>query len=229
MIDVAVLDSGISVGYFDNIHLINSSIDFTNPNEEKNENKTEDILTHGTVCASIIRNYAPDVMIHNVKVISNEQCELSNLITAIDYCITKKIKVLNISLGINCFYDNGYLKAIVEKAISNNHIIIASIHKAGITTYPACYQKVISVGVNEGLHLRKNMIAVNRDPKLLIDVLACGIQRLYKDNKMAFVTKNEPSYATAVVTSMVCNILSDHDRNISFDSVMKLLVEKSSF
>jgi hypothetical protein len=225
MIDVAVLDSGINTGFFDGLDCIGQSIDFSENNGSMVEYKSSNIITHGTICAAIIKKYSPTVIIHNVRVVTQNDCNPINLVNAIRYCINQNIKIVNISLGVNCFNKESELKNVVAEAVDNGMLFIASTHKAGIITYPACYKDVISVGVNLKLHLNKCNIIVNQERSAMINVFASGIQRLTKFNKLICITENEPSYATAVVTGVVCNqIIKDNiqhlvNRNSVLDSL----------
>jgi subtilisin family serine protease len=206
-VEIAVIDTGISLNYFDNVDSLASNLNFTNVNDIKEDMIPNNVITHGTICASIIKTYTQKAIIHSLNVFENGIGIMAGIVAAINYCVQNKIKIINISFGTNCIQNDNLLEKAVNFAHDNGNIIVASVSKNGIVTYPAHYDKVISVGVKNELHLGKNKIVVNKNPISSIEVFACGIQRLYKNRKLIYITRNEPSYATAVVTAEICNIL----------------------
>lgn len=223
MVDLAIIDTGISLNCFDNVASLESNICFSDVNNVHEDTIPENTMTHGTICASIIRTYAPSVLLHNLNVFINGICNVESIVMAIQYCLERNIRVINISFGTNYIKDDTDLKNVINLATDKGVIIIASARKNGIVTYPAHYSNVISVGVKTELHLRKNKIKINDNTSSLINVFACGIQHLYKGGRLIHVTTDEPSYATAVVSALVYNALCDLNGETNSRKVIEVL------
>jgi len=223
VVDIAIIDTGISLNYFDNVASLESNVNFSNVNRIREDGVPNNIMTHGTICASIIRTYAPAAPLHSLNVFINGTSNLESIITAVHYCIKRNIKIVNISFGTNYIKNDAGLENVTTLAADKGIILIASASKNGIVTYPAHYNSVISVGVKTELHLSKNIIKVNENTFSSINVFACGIQRLYKDTHLIHVTANEPSYATAVVTALAYKVLCDSNEEATRLKVLEML------
>ena len=57
VVDIAIIDTGISLNYFDNVASLESNVNFSNVNRIREDGVPNNIMTHGTICASIIRTY----------------------------------------------------------------------------------------------------------------------------------------------------------------------------
>lgn len=226
MVEIAVVDTGVSLNYFDNVTALKSSKNFSDINKMSNDEIPNNIITHGTICASIIKNYAPSAPLHSLNVFENGICKLESVVAAMKYCLELNIKIVNISFGVNYIDNDDILKDIVNIAVEKGIIIIAAVSKNGIVTYPAYYDGVISVGVQNELKLRKNKIRTNKNPLSTVDVFACGIQRLYKNMHLRHITTNEPSYATAVVSALVYNMLCNSRQEATNKRVIEMLSQQ---
>lgn len=219
---IALIDTGISLNYFDNVSSLESNVCFFD-NKMCDGITPENVLTHGSICASIIRTYAPYAPLHSINVFINGVSNVENIIRSLHYCIEKNIKVVNISFGTNYIKDAIYLEKAIDLASSKGIIIVAATSKTGIVTYPAHYSKVIGVGVSSKLHLSKNEIVVNESSSSTVNVFACGTQRLYKNGRLSYISGNEPSYATAVVSALVYNELFEYNRETKKTKMVELL------
>lgn len=137
MVDLAIIDTGISLNCFDNVASLESNICFSDVNNVHEDTIPENTMTHGTICASIIRTYAPSVPLHNLNVFINGICNVESIVMAIQYCLERNIRVINISFGTNYIKDDTDLKNVINLATDKGVIIIASARKNGIVTYPA--------------------------------------------------------------------------------------------
>lgn len=199
-----MIDTGISLNSVRNIHELQSNVNFTDPLNIREDHIPEGSMTHGTICASIIKKYAPKARIHNLNVFANGSCTVESIIMALRFCISNNIKFINFSMGTNIEKDNSELKELIQTACMYGHVIIAATSPLGITTYPANYDNVLSVGVNPRLGLQDCEIYVNK-PGYLVDIFASG-QQIISGKKAIFLTQNETSYATAVVTAKILNM-----------------------
>lgn len=68
MVDVGIIDTGISLNYFDNVSSLESNVNFSEVNKVCEDSIPNNIMTHGTICASIIRTYAPAAPLHSLNI-----------------------------------------------------------------------------------------------------------------------------------------------------------------
>ena len=224
MIDVALLDTGISLNRFDNVNFLAENINLSDPEQVRPDTIRDNVMTHGTICASIIKTYAPQVRLHSFNIFTFGLTNLESIRKAIEICIRQNIKVINLSFGTNVRKEDIDVRKVIEEAYQKGIIMVAPTNNEGIVTYPAFYKNVLSVGVNNSLDLSGDEIAINKNPKWIINVFACGAQKLYKNNTI-YTTENEPSYATAVVTAVVCNCLSGLEKRYNIKDILNLIVD----
>lgn len=85
-IKVAVLDNGIQTGYFP----VEYSQNFTAGSIVGN---------HGTMTASIVKDLAPDCILHAVKVIEGSAGSEADILEGLQYCIDNGIHIINMSFS----------------------------------------------------------------------------------------------------------------------------------
>jgi len=160
------------------------------PNGQSEDSLAVDVnsLSHGTHVSGIIaangqyKGVAPGSNIVAVKVCSN-QCQLSDIIAGIDYCVTNKdaynIKIISGSFGDSgnyqsqsqcpTFFDTGidaaYNAGIVSVFAAGNN------NYANGVSYPACAPHAIAVGASDKNDAMASF--TNRGP--LLAVLAPGV------------------------------------------------------
>lgn len=167
--------------------------------------KSEKIITHGTICASIIGENITNVNIISIKVKKHDRNgNIKDLITAIKYCNKKNIKVLNISLGSTFKSDKKLLESIIKES---NSIIISAMSNSGEETYPANLKHVIAVknqkNKEKGISISKNGFNVLVE----MNCVSCI-------NTKIGLVKFKPcnSFATASLTHhIICSIHNDGD------------------
>ncbi len=145
-IKVGIIDSGIKP---ENKRLLNMTIEGATmvPQEGDNvlvENEYGDESGHGTNCAEIIASITPEISLYVVKVL-NEKNEGygSALIDALEWMVTKKVDVINLSLGTT---NSKYLEALISVInllnAQNTVLVSAAFWKV---IYPAAIPSVIAV------------------------------------------------------------------------------------
>lgn len=205
---VAVLDSGISVH-----PALKKNVKNINFSEEKS---ARDLDGHGTHIAGTISGFAtkkdnkfhgtyPRLALYNVKAFSKDgTASLSNIIDAIDWCITHNIQVINMSFGID--HNHQSLYEAIQLAHENGVIMVAASGNDGNPglKYPARYTEVISVG------------STNQDDKVSsfsqfganLDVVAPGEEIFSTWRKKKYKTISGTSMACAHATGVVSLILA---------------------
>lgn len=207
-VKIAILDSGINKKHPDLDIAIENSINFI----EKNS-PVIDEFNHGTAIAGIIAaknndigvvGVSPEAEIFDLKVLDKQgKGKIENLIEALSWCIENKIDIINISFGFQTHNDE--LLKVVEMAIDNNIIIVASAGNTyGIDVdYPAKYKNVISVNSIDYDNKPLNSSASGK-----IDYVSPGLEIVSTDNKGSYSYFTGNSFSTAYVTGIIANLMS---------------------
>jgi membrane-bound transcription factor site-1 protease len=148
-IKVAVFDTGIYEGHshFNNIA---ERTDWTD------EDRLDDTIGHGTFVAGVIAStreclgFAPDADIYAFRVFTSEKVSYTSwFLDAFNYAISKKINVLNLSIGGPDFMDLPFVEKVWEMS-ANNIIVVSAIGNDGplygTLNNPADQLDVIGVG-----------------------------------------------------------------------------------
>lgn len=106
-----------------------------------------DVLSHGSICAAIVRKYAPDVRIGSIKILDSttRKGDCANLVTAIYWCIEHHITIIHLSLGTVAAYDYPPLLNAVNAAYQHGIIIVSACKNGSPSSYPASFSNAIGV------------------------------------------------------------------------------------
>lgn len=149
-IKIALLDSGVNTTHPDLKDAVHTGHDFTHPSGEKTWQT--DLTGHGTWCAGIIAaadnhtgitGIAPHAELHALKLFPHGH--VSDLLQAVDYCITHDIDVAQINLAYQT-----PSQLVAWKLLDAHAAGITTIAPAGNTpgpvTHPATLPGVLAVG-----------------------------------------------------------------------------------
>ncbi len=166
---VAIIDTGIDFDHPDlvgsvakGVNVIYVPNDTSDWHEEASDSTEMDYNGHGTMVAGIIGaqhneigvdGISSDVTLVGIKAFDNSgTAYLSDVLTAMDVAIEKKVDIINMSFGIDQY------SALFEEKINEAHkkgiILIGSAGNeyAGRADYPAKFDNVISVGCHDEDH-----------------------------------------------------------------------------
>lgn len=148
-IKIAIVDSG-AANTHDDLKKITRGYDILNKNQNANTWNV-DTLSHGSHCAGVIagadtqvgiRGFAPEAEIHACKLFPGGQ--ISQLIDALEYCIEKKIDVVNLSLG-GAEPSEALEQQIQRAKQAGIACIVAAGNSGGAVQYPASSPNVLAV------------------------------------------------------------------------------------
>lgn len=146
-IRVAVLDSGWDRS-IDDARVL-PGVGFVDPNDDfalAHNDDDQDVLGHGTACAGVIMEVAPDARVIPVKVFGNTlETSPGTLVAALHWAIEAGVQVINVSLGTRLEGTLHALYATCEKARRAGIIVVAAGHNANDWSYPAIFENVIGV------------------------------------------------------------------------------------
>lgn len=105
-----------------------------------------DNLGHGTACASIIHRLEPKADIISIQCLDQYGvADGDRVISAIEWCIDKRIDIINLSFGAYSDHQKERFSTIGKRAIESNILIFASCHDSGFPSLPASLPEYLSV------------------------------------------------------------------------------------
>lgn len=216
---VAVIDDGIIPELFSTGILYYDMI-VTKRGRVRKRKLSERIVTyHGTTVAGIIKKYAPATEFCSIRIFSDGlmKSTCGQLIAALEWCLKKKIPVVNLSLGTTDPDDFNDVRCVVDKILSQGQTVVAACKNNGKYTMPAFHTGVL--GVKADAALIDNQIRSNPD-KDGVPLLASSRHSLALPDGSVIITQISNSYAAPTVTAEVCNLMQSHKRPIEEPSAV---------
>lgn len=224
-IKISVVDTGIDTGHVDlRIAGGTSVVSYTTSYNDDNGHGT-----HVTGIIGALNNnvgtvgVAPDADIYAVKVLDETGAGfLSDIIKGIDWSITNKMDIINLSLGSE--EPSLSLQSIVKKAYDNGILVVASSGNSGSSptlntmNYPAQYNSVISVGAVDSSLKVANFSSSG--PTLETTAPGVNILSTYKENSYEILSGT--SMAAPYVTGNLA-LIKQANPEASVDQLRTLL------
>lgn len=218
---------GGSFGENIRVALIDSGIDITHPCiqgksiifQDSLQNTHGDDAGHGTACAHILLESAPQIDIVSIKVLDKSlRGDCFFLISALEWCIEHQIDVINLSLGCIENTHKMELFEVLEKAYFLQIPVVVALSNDNKKSYPASFSSVISV-ISHG---KKYEGKVFSNPSFSIDfsAFADGREVAWKNHGYKKVTGN--SFAAPYITARIATIKSKHPY-LSIDEIKTIL------
>ncbi len=164
---------------------------------------------------------APDVEISFIDVGADEygSVRIENLTAGIQLAVDQKVDIINISIGVT----NGSpeLEAAIERAISNDIIVVASAgnYMENNILYPAKYSNVLCVGYVDRQGTKVSPIG--ELSKHVIYLPGENIVTCIKANEYAGCEGS--SFSTAICTGLVALLLKNNNDKVAvYDYLQKL-------
>jgi hypothetical protein len=115
-------------------------------------------LNHGTVCASILAEFACDTEILSISLGEQEKLPVQNLEAALKWCANNQIDVICMSIGVTSFLELSHLFPLFNSLIKQGIMVAAAASNDGRITYPASLPSVIGVRHVNGASKRMTII-----------------------------------------------------------------------
>ena len=171
------------------------------------EGPHEDLVGHGTACAGIIRQIAPEAEIYSVRVLgSNLKGKGSLFFAGIRWALDSGMRVVNMSLSSSSNQWYGPLHEITDEAYFHNTMLVCAVNNVPGPTYPSQYSSVLSVAAREG----KDPFAIAYNPHPPVEFGACGIDVDVAWSGGKSITASGNSFATPHIAGLVTLLLSKH-------------------
>jgi subtilisin family serine protease len=171
------------------------------------EGSHEDLFGHGTACAGIIRDLAPDCEIYSVRVLGERLTGKGIVFAAgLRWCIDNGMNVVNLSLssGKRDYFD--LFHELADEAYFHNVMLVSAVNNVPKPSYPSLYSSVFSVAAHE----RKDPFALDYNPSPPVEFGAPGIDVKVAWSGGSFCLATGNSFAAPHVTGLVTRILGKH-------------------
>ncbi len=210
----AILDDGVYDG-FGKLPGITEHL-AVNEKGEIIKDESEPHFSHGTRCAQIIAPNIPYSEFISIKVLDEDgKGYVKKLITALDYCLHNKVKLIHMSIGTSNFHDFEAVAKAIENLTDAGAIIVAAYDNFGTKSLPACLPKVFGVRANRYNCLKPNSFCISK---------TSGIEPsnfIVASNNEAGLN-NMNSFAAPVITGKIYEYLRENEQ-ATFGDVMSYL------
>jgi subtilisin family serine protease len=172
-----------------------------------------DSCGHGTACAGIIREQAPDCELYSVQVLGNRFTGTGEILLAgLAWAIRQRFDVINLSLSTTRPQFSTELRELVDEAFFNRTAVVASAHNTPVESYPWRFASVLSVGS----HRRPDPELFLYNPSPPVEFFAQG-----QDVEVAWLggsTKRSSgnSFAAPRIAGLAARILAKHPQLTMF-------------
>jgi Subtilisin-like serine proteases len=224
MVHVAIIDDGINEKLFD-VGPLKYNIEITSDLKILQREGYDFYNTsHGTTCSAIIKKYFNDVIFSSIKILNNGKGSLKQILKAIEWCIDKKIQIVNMSLGTVYFKDFKDLKEIINYANKKGLLFVAACNNNDVIAFPAAFSNVVGVKRDIGRILSEGEYVYNMYPIDGIEVTARGNHFLTDYTGRKGESSNSNSYAAPFITAKVCEII-EKNPDIRIEEIKRRLYE----
>jgi subtilisin len=149
---VCILDSGIESGH-PRVGEVDGSVAFHRLEDgefEVQEDGEGDLCGHGTACAGIVRQLAPECSLFSARVLgAGFKGSGPVLLAGLRWAVEQGFDVINMSLSTTKRQFAELLHELADRAYFNNTVLVASAHNMPVESYPWRFSSVISVGSHE--------------------------------------------------------------------------------
>ncbi len=221
---VCVLDSGIEGGH-PMVGGVERAVRVVKSDERTilvEEDEEGDVFGHGTACAGIIRNLAPECQIASARVLGPaNRGSGAVMFTGLRWAIQEGYDVINMSLSSRKRELAALLHEVADDAYFRRRAIVASAHNLAVESYPWRFSSVISVGSHELPDPR--VFFYNPTPPVEFFGRGMDIEVAWRGGRTMRSSGN--SFATAHISGICALILAKHPELTPFElkSVLYLI------
>jgi subtilisin len=166
--------------------------------------EAQDSVGHGTACASVIGQAAPDAVLDSYRVLGpTSRGNGEVFLAALETAIARGYHIVNLSLSSrNAAYRARFVE-LAELAAAAGVLLVCSAHNSPVRSYPWSLASVISVGS----HDRPDSFEVQLNPQPPVDFYAggVGVTVAWLDGATRRMSGN--SFATPAITANLARII----------------------
>ena len=210
-VKVAIVDSGVEAGH-PRVGRVDRWIAVERDDSVEDgiafvEGPHADLYGHGTACAGIVRELAPEVELISVRVLrANLKGSAFTFAHGLDWCIENGVRLVNLSLSTaNEIYAETFW-GLVDQAAYRNVILVSALNNERKRSIPSEFAGVFSVACAPG-HDRERVWFNRRGPA---EWGAAGVDVEVAWTGGGTITGSGNSFAAPVVTGHLARILGAH-------------------
>lgn len=210
-VDVAVVDSGIEDGH-PLVGRVDSAVALTPDPAAPDgvrvvEGPHDDLFGHGTACAGIIRQLAPDCRLHSVRVLGDRLTARGPVFAAgLRWALDQGFAVVNLSLSTGKEDYHGLFHDLADEAYFRGVALVCAVSNAPVASYPSQYAAVLSVAAHGGRD--PEGFDYNPDPPVELGAPGIDVEVAWRGGGTLRATGN--SFAAPHVAGLVARVLSKH-------------------
>jgi subtilisin len=206
---VCILDSGIEAGH-PRVGEIEGAVAFNRDEDEEIEvveDSEGDLCGHGTACAGIVRQLAPESSLFSARVLgAGFKGSGPVLLAGLRWAVDQGFDVINMSLSTTKRQFAGLLHELADTAYFRRTVLVASAHNMPVESYPWRFSSVISVGSHE--EPDPMTFFYNPSPPVEFFARGVGVEIAWLGGGTILSTGN--SFATPHMSGICALIMSKH-------------------
>ncbi|MDQ3710612.1 MAG: S8 family serine peptidase [Acidobacteriota bacterium] len=152
-VSIAVIDSGIDANHADLQGKVKESVEARADNNRVVFDKSDagDSAGHGTACAGIISEIAPDAEFYSIKVLGASGLgDGIAFLAGLEYAIKQRYKIINLSLGTTKLQFFSPLHDLLDRAYQAGCIVVAAANNLPQPSFPSVFSSsLISVSKHQ--------------------------------------------------------------------------------
>jgi subtilisin family serine protease len=209
-VKVAVVDSGVEPDH-PSVRGVAGGIGIEHAPDEPGQvrfgEEHEDLCGHGTACASVIRELAPEAEIYSVRVLGAQMTGRGVVFAAgLRWAIDNGMDVVNLSLSTGRKEFFGTFHELADAAYFRNVMLVSAANNAPMASYPSLYSSVLSVASTDG----QDREAWSYNPEPPVEFGAPGIDVPVGWLNGETITATGNSFAAPVIAGLTTRILGEH-------------------
>jgi len=179
-------------------------------------------LSHGTICAAVIASKETDIELFDICIFEDSCAEMEDLITALEYCISCGVQVINLSCGTLNYLDYKKAERTLYKLRRRNVMVVSAFSNQGILSFPASCKGVFGIREDFGKCLKggeygfQEFTGSRQENSIVAHIGTVAI-----NGSKLEVAAN--SYAAPVITGEIAGILKKYP-GYSFRQVLRRLI-----
>jgi subtilisin family serine protease len=208
-VTVCILDSGVDPNHPKVGRLERSVAVSIGPDEEVvvEDDREGDLCGHGTACAGVVRELAPDCELVSVRVLGAGFTGSGNVLLAgLRWAIDQGFDVVNMSLSTTKRQFTGILHELTDIAYFKRTVLVASAHNMPVESYPWRFSSVISVGSHED----PDPLTFYANPDPPVEFFARGVNVEVAWTGGASIRCTGNSFATPHMSGLCALVLGKH-------------------
>ena len=218
-IRVAVVDSGIESSHPAIKGAVRSEVAIEYDPEAEEQvrivpnDEPEDFTGHGTACAGIIHNIAPEAEIFSVRVLGKQlTAKAIQFAAGVRWAIENDMQVVNLSLSTSRAQYYGLFHKLTDEAYFKNVMLVSAVNNYPVPSYPSLYSSVISVAAHDSPD--PFTFYYNPAPPVEFGAPGIDIEVPWLDKSTCVTTGN--SFASPHMAGIVALIVAKHPRLTPF-------------